>query len=32
MFDVVDEIVNVEELDKYKVNGDKLGEFLLVKM
>ncbi|WP_273700791.1 SLOG family protein [Bacillus subtilis] len=32
MLDVADEIVNVEELDKYKVSGDKPGEFSPAKM
>ncbi|WP_406842622.1 SLOG family protein [Bacillus velezensis] len=32
MLDVADEIINVEELDKYKVSGDKLGEFSPAKM
>ncbi|UOX38188.1 SLOG family protein [Bacillus phage BUCT083] len=32
MLDVSDEIINVEELDKYKVSGDKPGEFSPAKM
>ncbi|MDL5612196.1 SLOG family protein [Bacillus halotolerans] len=32
MLDVADEIINVEELDKYKVSGDKPGEFSPAKM
>ncbi|WP_268516648.1 SLOG family protein [Bacillus atrophaeus] len=32
MLDVADEIINVEELDKYKVSGDEPGEFSPAKM
>lgn len=32
MLDVADEIINIEELDKYKVSGDEPGEFSPAKM
>lgn len=32
MLDVTDEIINIEELDKYKVSGDEPGEFSPAKM
>lgn len=32
MLNVADEIINVEELDKYKVSGEKPGEFSPAKM